>query len=69
MSEFKVGDVVQAKSGGPQLTIASILPGGVLECFAVSDVHQFVTIRAPIACFRIKNCGQPESRLMQIGAP
>jgi uncharacterized protein YodC (DUF2158 family) len=30
--QFKVGDVVMLKSGGPTMTVGSIAPGGVIEC-------------------------------------
>lgn len=32
MSEFKVGDVVRLKSGGPQMTIHDFLEDGKVEC-------------------------------------
>lgn len=30
--QFKAGDVVQLKSGGPHMTVSSILPGGSADC-------------------------------------
>ena len=34
MSEggIKIGDVVQLKSGGPKVTVDSLIPGGKLKC-------------------------------------
>lgn len=32
MAQFKVGDVVQLKSGGPKMTVAEVLSDGKLWC-------------------------------------
>ncbi len=30
--EFKIGDVVQLKSGGPRMSVDRIEPGGIVHC-------------------------------------
>lgn len=42
MSEFKIGDVVQLKSGGPLMTVCDVGSGGAVECnwFPVNDASK-----------------------------
>ena len=42
MAEFKVGDIVQLKSGGPKMTIDIVLGDGELKCqwFAGDELQE-----------------------------
>jgi len=45
MAEFKEGDTVQLKSGGPIMTVKSLSTGGALECHWFNQEGQVFTPR------------------------
>ncbi len=41
MNEFKVGDVVQLKSGGPKMVVITIWENGQISCLWASEFGSF----------------------------